>query len=239
MDQKKQERIQKLAFLLKQMDKIHLRDAAQILNVSDMTIRRDLSDAPNGMALLGGYIVQNRSNQLHRYHIFEQEHKHIPEKMAVGKMAADLVQDGDIIFFDCGSTIPYIASQIRTEICFTAICCSINTFMVLQEKPNCQLILCGGEYSRHNSFLTSMTLQNELDAICTNKAFISAAGIHTTQGVTCFSFDEAKTKQKAMAKSKQSILVFDHTKLNRVEKAYIAPLEQFDLILCDQECIAN
>lgn len=236
MDKKTQSRIQKLEFLLKQMDKIHLRDAADILNVSEMTIRRDLNTHTGSILLLGGYIVKDlqKSNE-NSYQIFEQESKHIAEKMHIGRIAAEMVEEGDVIFFDCGSTIPFIASQIDSSIKFTALCCSINTFMVLQEKPNCELILCGGNYSRHNSFLTPIQLSNELNAICTNKSFISAAGVDAKQGVTCFNFEEAKTKQKAMAKSKQSILVFDHSKVNKIQQAYVADIGQFDLLISDQQ----
>lgn len=234
MDTKIQSRIQKLEFLLKQMDKIHLRDAANILNVSEMTIRRDLNTHTGSIVLLGGYIVKDpQKNNENSYQIFEQETKHIAEKMHIGKIAAELVQENDIVFFDCGSTIPFLASQIDSSLKFTALCCSINTFMVLQEKPNCEVILCGGKYSRHNSFLNSLQIHNELDAVCTTKAFISAAGIDSKRGVTCFSFDEVRTKHRAMVKTAQSILVFDHFKVNKVQQAYIGELSAFDLLVTD------
>ncbi|MCK3654631.1 transcriptional regulator [Pasteurellaceae bacterium Macca] len=235
MDKKKQSRMQKLAFLLKQMDKIHIRDAANILNVSEMTIRRDLNVHSGSIVLLGGYIVNDpqRSND-DSYQIFEQETKHIAEKMKVGELAANLVEENDVVFFDCGSTVAFIASQIDPALHFTALCCSLNTFMVLQEKPNCRVILCGGEYSRHNSFFMPLQLNSELDTVCTTKAFISAAGVDLKQGVTCFDFQEAKTKQKAMQKTQQAILVFDESKLGKVQQAYIGELNQFDLCLSDQ-----
>lgn len=240
MDKKTQSRIQKLEFLLKQMDKIHLRDAATILNVSEMTIRRDLNAHSGSILLLGGYIVKDRQRENENsYLIFEQETKHIAEKMQIGRAAAELVQEGDVVFFDCGSTIPFIISQIDSGLKFTALCCSINSFLLLQEKPNCEVILCGGHYSRHNSFLTPIKLNNELEAICTDKAFISAAGVDSRQGVTCFNFDEAQTKQKAMAKTKQAIVIFDHFKINKVQQAYVAKLNQFDMLICDQPLSAE
>lgn len=52
-------RVQQLELLLRQMDKIHLREAAEMLNVSEMTIRRDLSAGSGPVQLLGGYIVRN------------------------------------------------------------------------------------------------------------------------------------------------------------------------------------
>lgn len=59
METKQKERIRRLMELLKKTDRIHLKDAARMLEVSVMTIRRDLSqdDEPLPLTLLGGYIV--------------------------------------------------------------------------------------------------------------------------------------------------------------------------------------
>lgn len=229
-------RVQKLELLLRQMDKIHLREAAEMLKVSEMTIRRDLSVGSGPVQLLGGYIVRNPQGRGRLdYHIFEHQGKNIAEKMRVGKDAAALVQEGDVVFFDCGSTIPFVASQIDPSIKFTALCCSINVFLALKDKPNCDLILSGGRYSRHNAFLNPIQRTSELDALCTTKAFISAAGIHIKYGVTCFNFEEAKAKQLALDKTQQSILVIDHSKFGVVEQAYIANLADFDFVVCDKD----
>ncbi|OOF71514.1 DNA-binding transcriptional repressor DeoR [Rodentibacter caecimuris] len=223
-------RIKKLELLLKQVDKIHLREASAILNVSEMTIRRDLVSTKS-MNLLGGYIVKEAKNN---YFLLEQQDKNVIEKMEVGKLAASLIEDGDIIFFDCGTTIASLASQISDEIKFTAICCSINTFMVLQEKINCNIILCGGHYSRDNSLVTSIQNHSLLDSVCTTKAFIATSGVDKQQGLTCFRFSEAQIKQKAMAKTQKKILIFDHTKFKQVYSAYIGQLDEFDLIVCNR-----
>ncbi|MBS9783546.1 MAG: DNA-binding transcriptional repressor DeoR [Pasteurella sp.] len=227
-------RIQQLSFLLKKMDKIHLRDAAEILNVSEMTIRRDLSTHSNSVTLLGGYIVKSPQNSQNNYIILEQETKNIAEKMYVGKLAASQVVENDVVFFDCGSTIPFIASQIPRSLKFTAVCCSMNTFVILQEYPYCELILCGGSYSRNNNALNPISLSNELDNICTTKAFISAAGVSQSKGVTCFYFEEVQTKRKAMSKTEKSILVFENSKVDKTHQAYICPLNNFDQIITDK-----
>ena len=53
--------------------------------------------------------------------------------------------------FDCGTTTPWIIEAIDNELPFTAICYSLNTFLVLQEKPQCRVILCGGEFHASNA----------------------------------------------------------------------------------------
>lgn len=239
MDKKNNSRIKSLEFILRTMSSIKLRDAANILSVSEMTLRRDLSTEGCPLILLGGHIVKAPQNHHEaNYLIFEQENKNLKEKMTIGKAAAELVENGDVIFFDCGSTIPFIASQIKSDIKFTALCCSLNTFTILQEKSNCEVILAGGSFSSHNSFFTPIN-NSEIESILTTKAFISAAGVSDEYGASCFDYNEAKVKKMAMKKSKKNILVFDHMKIGLVRKAYINDLNQFDLLICDQELPKN
>ncbi|MDK9429868.1 DNA-binding transcriptional repressor DeoR [Gallibacterium anatis] len=232
-DKKTKGRIQQLKILLNQIEKLHLRDASEILNVSEMTIRRDIGNSDGSIVLLGGYLVK-KVNHRSNYFLSDQQDKNIVEKMLLGKTASKFVENGDIVFFDCGTTIPFIASNIPDSINFTAVCCSINVFMVLREKRNCEIILCGGSYCRDNELITSIQVKDILDSICTTKAFIATSGVDINNGLTCFHFNEAKVKQQAMMKTKEKILVFDHSKFNFVHPAYIGELDEFDMIICDQ-----
>lgn len=225
-------RLQKLDFILQQQPQIHLREAAEILNVSEMTIRRDINSGETPFNLLGGYIVLKEPKA--RYQVIEQQTKHISEKLALGEKAAALVEEDDVIFFDCGSTIPFIASQIDPNLRFTAVCCSINTFSVLAEYPNCRLILLGGEFSRNNALLQPFNHQNELDLIFSDKAFISAAGFSQEKGATCFDLLEAKLKRQAINKTKQAILVADSSKKEVIQTAFICSLAEFSQIITNE-----
>lgn len=227
-------RVQQIDFLLNQVDKLHLRDASEILDVSEMTIRRDISSADSNLILLGGYIVR-KSQKVNSYFLLEQQNKNISEKMKLGKLAASLIEDGDIVFFDCGTTVAFIASQIPESVKFTAVCCSINTFLILQENLHCDIILCGGAYSRDNALITSIQPQSIIHSVCTTKAFIATSGADPQYGLTCFKFSEAKIKQEAMMKTKQKILVFDHSKFNQVHSAYIGEMTDFDIVVCDKQ----
>ncbi|KAE9541480.1 DNA-binding transcriptional repressor DeoR [Ursidibacter maritimus] len=224
-------RLQKLTFLLKQQNQIHLREAAEILGVSEMTIRRDINSGSTPFNLLGGYIVLKK--QKSSYQVIEQQSKHTTEKLILGEEAAKLIEEDDVVFFDCGSTIPFIASQIDPKIRFTAICCSLNTFLVLSENSNCRLILLGGEFSRNNVLFNPLNNESELDFIITDKAFISAAGFSDKNGATCFDFTEAKIKRKAILKSKQAILVVDKSKKEVTHNAFICSLSEFSRIITD------
>ncbi|MEX2942273.1 DNA-binding transcriptional repressor DeoR [Serratia fonticola] len=236
METRRDERINRLVQALKRSDKIHLKEAAALLGVSEMTIRRDLSAEPAAVVLLGGYVVTDpRINGVTNYFVSDQKAKQVAEKRRIGMLAAPLVNENDTVFFDCGTTTPAIIDAIADELPFTAICHSLNTFLALQDKPNCKVILCGGEFKPSNYIFTAVGQHNELDHICPNVAFISAAGITLQHGATCFNLDELAMKHKALDKAQQKILVADHSKFAQTKPACIGPLALFDKVITDRQ----
>lgn len=74
METRREGRINRLVQALKRADKIHLKEAAVLLGVSEMTIRRDLSAEPAPVVLLGGYVVTDpRSNGVTNYFVSDQK----------------------------------------------------------------------------------------------------------------------------------------------------------------------
>ncbi|WP_337064822.1 DNA-binding transcriptional repressor DeoR [Rouxiella badensis] len=235
MENKREDRLQRLLVALKKTDKIHLKDAALLLDVSEMTVRRDLGDSLSPLILLGGYIVIDPKNSpATHYFVSEQKMRQVAEKQRLGKQAAMLINDDDVVFFDCGTTTPYIIEQIPDERVFSAICYSFNTFLALQDKPNCEVMMCGGMYRPSNSiFIPFGKSSSELDNTLPDKAFISAAGISIEYGVSCFNFDELLVKHQAMQRSREKILVVDSSKFGQVRPAAIAPLSKFNTLVTD------
>ena len=91
-----------------------------MLEVSVMTIRRDLSAEPAAVVLLGGYVVTDpRSNGVTNYFVSDQKAKQVTEKRRIGLLAAPLINENDTVFFDCGTTTPAIIDAIADELTFT------------------------------------------------------------------------------------------------------------------------
>ncbi|NMR60139.1 DNA-binding transcriptional repressor DeoR, partial [Pasteurella multocida] len=129
------------------MGKKNLRDAGEMVKECEMTIRRELVSCAGSVILLGGYIGKDPKTQAQKGNrSYEQQEKNTAEKMYLGKRAASLIEDGEGVFFDCGSTVPFISTQINDDIKFTTLFCSIIAILALQEKPDRDLILCGGRY---------------------------------------------------------------------------------------------
>jgi DeoR family deoxyribose operon repressor len=236
METRREERINRLVQVLKRSDKIHLKEASALLGVSEMTIRRDLSAEPTSVVLLGGYVVADpRNNGVTHYFVSDQKAKQVVEKRRIGLLAAPLINANDTVFFDCGTTTPAIIDAIDDELPFTAVCHSLNTFLALQDKPLCKVILCGGEFNPNNYIFSSLGQRSEIDHICPNIAFLSAAGLSLQHGATCFNFDELEMKHRTLATAQQKILVADHSKFGKTKPACIGSLTQFDRVITDRQ----
>ncbi|MGL4859298.1 MAG: DNA-binding transcriptional repressor DeoR [Enterobacteriaceae bacterium] len=231
---RQKERIQRLVQILQERDKIHLQEAAVHLNVSAMTLRRDLQAGLAPLLLLGGYVVlDNKNSAISHYQISVQHMQRAQEKKQIARLAVPLIKEQETLFFDCGTTIPYIIQAIPNERHFTAICYSLNAFLALQEKPNCRAILCGGEFHASNTVFTPLGQQCELSLLRPSLAFISAAGVCLQQGVTCFNLNELMIKHLALQYAQTRVLVVDNSKFDQVRPAAIAPLQQFDQVITD------
>ncbi|MDA8478129.1 DNA-binding transcriptional repressor DeoR [Citrobacter sp. Awk 4] len=232
METRRDERIGQLLQALKRSDKLHLKEAATLLGVSEMTIRRDLNNKSAPVVLLGGYIVLEPRSASH-YLLSDQKSRLVEEKRRAAQLAASLIQPHQTLFFDCGTTTPWIIEAIDNELPFTAVCYSLNTFLALQEKPLCRAILCGGEFHASNAIFKPLNFQETLNNLCPDIAFYSAAGVHISKGVTCFNLEELPVKQWAMSMAQYHVLVVDHSKFGKVRPARMGELTCFNSIISD------
>ncbi|HGN1706769.1 TPA: DeoR family transcriptional regulator [Providencia rettgeri] len=240
IETKQKERLRRLSECLKRSGRIHLKEAARILEVSEMTIRRDLSadtEGPIPMSLLGGYIVSvtqpaNLRTQEPQADIFTPDQT---AELYIPNLAASMVTEDDVIFFDNGIEMATLISLIPEEINFTGICYSHNVFLALSQKKNATALLCGGEYHPKSDSFYNPSLPSLLDSINPKKAFISAAGVHGYFGVTCYNLDDLPMKKKAMEKSIRKILLAPYNLFDEVATANMGELSQFDVIVTNRQ----
>jgi DeoR family deoxyribose operon repressor len=241
METRREERLAQLINALKRSDKLHLKEAAALLGVSEMTVRRDLNSESGPVVLLGGYIVLEPRSASH-YLLSDQKTRWVEETRKAARLAAARVQPHQTLFFDCGTTTPWIIEAIDNALPFTGVCYSRNTFRALQEKPECRVILCGGEFHASNAIFKPLNLHDTLNNLCPDIAFYSAAGVHARQGATCFNLDELPVKHWAMSMAQQHVLVVDHSKFGKVRPARMGDLGQFNVIVTncrpDDETVA-
>ncbi|NEN74479.1 DeoR family transcriptional regulator, partial [Escherichia coli] len=149
-----------------------------MLEVSVMTILRDLhqEDEPLPLTLLGGYIVMVHKPAPSMPVIQDVPRNH-RDDLPIAILAAGMVNENDLIFFDNGQEIPLVISMIPDAITFTGICYSHRVFVALNEKPNVTAILCGGTYRARSDAFYDASNSSPLDPLNPRKIFISASGV--------------------------------------------------------------
>ncbi|MDE1180454.1 DeoR/GlpR family DNA-binding transcription regulator [Paraburkholderia sp.] len=228
------DRLRLLADTLKKQGVMHLRDAATLLQVSEMTVRRDIAATPTQFTYLGGYIVSAADVPNGAGYTIEDEKDHFAQaKAEASAVASSLLANDETIFIDCGTTLVALARLIPTEMHLTVVCYSLNVAEILRRKPNVRMILLGGVYmSSSDSFASDESVET-LRRMGINKAFLSAGGVDEARGVTCWNFHEVAIKQAAMESAVESHLVVDQSKLGKVKAVRFSQLDAFNSVITE------
>ncbi|WP_420024380.1 DeoR/GlpR family DNA-binding transcription regulator (plasmid) [Cereibacter azotoformans] len=205
---------------------LHIGEAARQIGASEITIRRDLSGGEGGLVCLGGYVMR-AAEGAEGYSLTKAEASEADAKEALAGRAAALIEPGDTIFLDCGTTTPHLAAKVPPNARVTVVTQALNIAERVARLPGVTLILLAGIYHSETASFSSDEAVAMLGRINITKGFFSAAGVHETEGVTCFHFHEVPVKRAAIARSRQRYLVCDGSKWGRLRPATYARLDEF------------
>jgi DeoR family deoxyribose operon repressor len=225
------QRLQRLRRAIAENGTLHLKDAAQLLNVSEMTVRRDLAASDAALACLGGHVVNAAAPSAVKYTIEQEIDQHTQDKRLASRAAVASLQEGDTIFIDCGTTMQSLAECLPEGLPLSVICYAMNVAAVVTQRPATQVMLIGGLYHSSSQSFSSEEALAYLRKLGINKAFISAGGVHAVRGASCSNFHETAVKQAAIATAVDSILVVDSSKLDHLKPAFFADLGAFSKII--------
>ncbi|KAB0677401.1 DeoR/GlpR family DNA-binding transcription regulator [Aureimonas leprariae] len=242
-------RIERLGEAVAMRGVLRLREAARLLDVSEMTVRRDVATHADRFAYLGGHIVNaadlGAGSGAGSYVLSREADSHAKAKRAACLHALPLVRPDETIFIDCGTTLVHLAKAIPPDMPLTAVCYSLNVADPLRARPNVRLVLLGGVYQPGSDSFAGEDSLETLGRIGLDAAFVSAGGIHAERGVSCSHFHEVAYKKRAMAGAARRYLVADESKLGRVRPALFAQLDAFDAVVTETgvcspaECMAE
>jgi DeoR family deoxyribose operon repressor len=225
------ERIDALSGALADSAPLHLKDAASLLGVSQMTIRRDIEKAPERFGYLGGYIVPRAGEA--SYVMAQEQSAHEAAKAALGALAASRVEADDTLFIDCGTTTPHLVRALP-DVHLTVVCYALNVAAALALRPSVRLVLLGGLYHASSASFAVEDAEAVLSRFGVNKAFLSAGGVHAERGVSCSHFHEAPIKQAALRLAERRFLLVDESKLGKVRPVLFGELSQFDTLITNE-----
>lgn len=235
MSSRKQMRLTRLAELISDRVSLHVRDAAEILGVSEMTIRRDVRSNGELFGFLGGYIVQKaQSGARTPYDLGSAADLNGNEKREVCRRCLTYIQPQDTIFVDCGTTLVHLIDLLPNDIEITLVCYALNIADRAVRKPNINVVLVGGKYHPLTASFSALGSENLFAELAITTGFFSAAGFDPDLGATCANFHETASKKAAIVSSQQKILVIDSSKIGKVQPARYANSSEFNLILTEK-----
>lgn len=230
----KDRRIMALSLALAERKVIHLKEAAALMQVSEMTVRRDVADNPDLFGTLGAHIIPaGRAEFEAPYAIARATESHSIAKRQASIHALRYLQPDETVFIDCGSTLIHLVDLIPADTRLTVVCYAFNTAERLIAKQNITLVLLGGVYHPSSASFAGASGADTLNALGINVAFLSASGIDQQRGVSCEQFHEVPIKRKAMQMAQRRYLVCDHSKIGRVRPAHFADTGDFDAIVTE------
>ena len=237
MTYERKKRLRYLENLLNQKVELSVKDIAELLHVSDMTVRRDLDELEEQGIVRrthGGAVHLDPVSHLKEPYIpGEQTTKNAREKNLIGLKAASLIQSHETIFLDSGTTTPYIAKHLDSEIPITVLCYTITNLLELYPRDHVNLILLGGYFHRDSNIFHSIENRTLISNTRADKAFISTGGLDPPLGLTTYFYNEADIKREMIRSARQIILVADSTKFGQISVTHFADLTDIDTIITD------
>jgi DeoR family deoxyribose operon repressor len=235
---KKTTRLARLKEVVADRKILHIKDAAALLEVSEMTVRRDVRDNPTLFAFLGGHIVSvGEGSPDAPYELAKASDAHASAKRLACEHAAKYIRDGDTIFIDCGSTLTYLVDLIPDDFKITAVCYAMNIAERLMRKPNVSMILLGGLFHPSSASFSGDPGLETVKHIGINVAFLSAAGVDLDRGVTCAQFHEAPVKKAVIAIAQRRYLIADNSKMGVQKPAFFASMDVFNALITEDGAI--
>jgi len=218
---------------------VRVADLSQRFGVSEVVIRRDLiklGDFGLLRRVHGGAVGLPPPLRMQSYS--DKLGLRAAEKRRIGQAAAELVQSGDRILFDSGTTVLEVARSLANmpgKDQITAITASFPVFQELANARHIHLIVLGGIYlPDYQTLVGPQTLANLRD-LHVDKLFSGADGLSFENGVTTANVLEAEVSRAMVQAAREVIVVSDSTKIGRVGLTTFMPLKQISKLITDTD----
>lgn len=217
--------------MLNKQHSVHLSELCKILNTSESTIRRDLTALAEKNLLVkvhGGAIAVGDTFSPVEYNMTEKSQLNNEEKTAIAKYAASLIEDGDFIYIDAGTStekmVDFLPDKKATFV----------TNGIVHAKKIAQMgfkvFILGGEFKPSTEAVVGTDCVLALQKYNFTKCFLGVNGISVSAGLSTHDQNEASVKTAAMKKSKRVYILADHSKFDQITAMTFSTLENVKII---------
>ena len=204
---------------------VTIAELAEILDVSASTVKRDLIILANEGKIIkvrGGAMSKNESFTSVEKNVEEKASICTEEKMTIAKYAAELIEKGDFVFLDAGTTTEKIIDYLNVQdVTFVT-----NGFIHAKKlaRKGYKVFITGGEIKASTEAIVGAECVLTLKNYNFTKCFMGTNGISLTAGFTTPDVNEARVKSAAIESSREVYVLADHSKFDEISSATFAGL---------------
>jgi DeoR/GlpR family transcriptional regulator of sugar metabolism len=233
------ERRQSLLEILRKQPGLRVLELAQVLDVSEGTVRNDLNalEEEGSLKRVHGGAVLNDQDQFKNNSFLLRFQKNAAAKLAIAREAAVLVEDGDSILLDASTTAYYLAQALSDRRKLRVMTNGFEVARELAQNSSNTVILIGGVVNNDSSSVTGLLSEQIIAEMHIEKAFFSCSGFSFERGMTEVHFAEAQLKRKAIESSQEVIALVDSTKFGKEDLTPFARADQITHLISNSKLL--
>ena len=231
------ERHAKILELLSGYHKMEVSRLSTLLNVSQVTIRKDLIALEQSGMLVRehGYATLNNSDDINKRLAF-----HFEQKMQIVKRAAQLVEDGETIFIESGSCCALLAVEIaQTKKDVTIVTNSAFIADYVRKIENVQIVLLGGNYQKESQVMVGPMTAQCAQAYFADKLFIGTDGFSIRTGFTGNDYMRSVAVQDMAEQVEKVIVVTDSSKFYQKGNVSLIATNRIHMLITNSDIPAE
>ena len=215
---------------------VKVNDLIKTFNVSIETIRRDLKyleDSGYIRRVYGGAVVKSMYGLEPDYS--SREIKNYNEKVAIGRKTVDLVDDGDTIAIDIGTTTLEFARALKGNKKVTVITNAILIAAALADDDNIRVIMLGGNVRKGDLSTSGFLSENDISLFNVDKIFLGIGGITIDEGITDYHIEESNLRRHILKKTHIVIGLADFSKFGVIAMNKVCDIEKINFLVTDDK----
>jgi len=237
----REERLQLIMDMLNAQKKVFVKELADTFNVSASSIRldlaeledRDLINRTHGGAILAENISGDYVASKSYLNLREQTFK--DEKQRIGQAVIKLINDGDSIIMDGGSTIHYVSMNLAKKRDLTIITSSVHILPTLMEIPDAKIFLTGGLIHREFEDTIGEISINSILRFKPDWVIMSMDAVSMKHGFTTTDPSMAQIKKQMLSVSSRSIIALDSSKFGKVCLHHVEEITGVNVVVTDNK----
>lgn len=221
----------KILELLTENKKIEVTKLSELLNVSQVTIRKDLIQLENKGLIIRehGFATLNSSDDINNRLAY-----HYDIKRRIAKVATESVIDGETIMIESGSCCALLALEIaRTKKDITIITNSAFIAEYIRKEPNTRIILLGGEYQNESQVMVGPITRKCVESFFVDKLFIGTDGFSEASGFTGKDYMRSETVRDMAKQANHVIIVTESTKFSQKGVVNLIATDEISSVVTD------